>query len=119
MRAEIDQHQFPLVIIGSELDDGTDRHGGEQLDMPSRSAMPSVSCGDRRDVVIIHHSQDANSGLDHGMPWIELDCWNDQLGFFDARVSQEEEGLMRVDRGWFCGQGSRIGESGGVMGEYR
>ena len=123
MRAEIDQHQFPLVIIDS-LNSMMEPTGMEENNsryaQPIRNAIRELRKTGAT-LVIIHHARKTPTTWD----WI-TECRGSSSiagtiswGFLMRWVSQEEEGLMRVDRRvGFAGKGRGSGESGGVMGEY-
>jgi len=123
MRAEIDQHVCPLVIIDS-LNSMMEPTGMEENNsryaQPIRNAIRELRKTGAT-LVIIHHTRKSpltwdwitecrgSSSIASVMSWGVLMRW----------VSQEEEGLARTDkRVGFSGKGRGSGESGGVMAEY-
>ena len=123
MRSEIDKHHCPLVIIDS-LNSMMEPTGLEENNsryaQPIRNAIRELRKTGAT-LVIIHHTRKSpqtwdwitecrgSSSISSVMSWGVLMRW----------VSQEEEGLMRVDkRVGFAGKGRGSGDSGGVMAEY-
>lgn len=123
MREEIEKHQFPLVIIDS-LNSMMEPTGLEENNsryaQPIRNAIRELRKTGAT-LVIIHHTRKSpltwdwiaecrgSSSIASVMSWGVLMRW----------VSQEEEGLMRIDkRVGFAGKGRGSGESGGAMAEY-
>ena len=123
MRAEIEKHQFPLVIIDSlssmmeptGIEENTSRYA-----QPIRSAIASLRKTGAT-LIIIHHSVKRPNSWD----WI-TECRGSSSissvfswGVLMRWVAQEEDGLMRTDkRVGFTGKGRGSGEAGGVMAEY-
>ena len=123
MKAEIEKHQFPLVVIDSlssmmeptGIEENTSRYA-----QPIRKAIATL-----RDtgatLLVIHHSVKRPNTWD----WI-TECRGSSSissvfswGFLMRWVAQEEDGLARVDRRvGFAGKGRGSNSSGGVMGEY-
>ena len=123
MKAEIEKHQFPLVIIDSlssmmeptGIEENTSRYA-----QPIRSAIASLRKTGAT-LIIIHHSVKRPNSWD----WI-TECRGSSSissvfswGVLMRWVAQEEDGLMRTDkRVGFTGKGRGSGEAGGVMAEY-
>lgn len=124
MRAEIEKHQLPLVIIDSlssmmeptGIEENTSRYA-----QPIRSAIRELRKTGAT-LLIIHHSVKrpttwdwivecrGSSSISSVMSWGVLMRW----------VTQEEDGLARSDRRvGFTGKGRGSAEAGGVMAEYR
>ena len=124
MRQEIDQHQFPLVIIDS-LSSMMEPTGIEEnttrFAQPIRNAIRELRKTGAT-LVILHHTVKRPTGWD----WISECRGSSSItsvmswGVLMRYVSQEEEGLARTDkRVGFSGKGRGSGESGGVMGIYQ
>ena len=123
MRAEIEKHQLPLVIIDSlssmmeptGIEENTSRYA-----QPIRSAIRELRKTGAT-LLIIHHSVKRPTTWD----WI-VECRGSSSissvfswGVLMRWVAQEEDGLARTDRRvGFTGKGRGSAEAGGVMAEY-
>lgn len=123
MRAEIEKHQLPLVIIDSlssmmeptGIEENTSRYA-----QPIRNAIRELRKTGAT-LLIIHHSVKRPTTWD----WI-VECRGSSSissvfswGVLMRWVAQEEDGLARTDRRvGFTGKGRGSAEAGGVMAEY-
>lgn len=124
MRAEIEKHQLPLVIIDSlssmmeptGIEENTSRYA-----QPIRNAIRELRKTGAT-LLIIHHSVKRPTTWD----WI-VECRGSSSissvfswGVLMRWVAQEEDGLARTDRRvGFTGKGRGSAEAGGVMAEYQ
>lgn len=124
MRAEIEKHQLPLVVIDSlssmmeptGIEENTSRYA-----QPIRNAIRELRKTGAT-LLIIHHSVKRPNTWD----WI-VECRGSSSissvfswGVLMRWVAQEEDGLARSDRRvGFTGKGRGSAEAGGVMAEYQ